>query len=307
MMRLTSNSDLNQFSHRINRIFLDFNIQPQSIYFMKNILVSTDFSTSSNNASKYAVALAQAINAQVTIVNVVAPPMIVGDSLLAPILITQAEIIEKNKELMNAEVDALSKEFSIKIQGFVIEGFAKDKIQEFAKVKQSELIVMGMKGKGKSNSLFGSTTTSIIKESNIPVLVIPEEAHFESINTITLASDFDSTIGIDSYSILFILTESFHSKINILNVQKEESSLNAGEASGKMEISRVFSKHNYQFHNIKEDKVEDGINKFLKNNPTNILAMVAHKHSFFERMFGKVYTKAMSYQTEIPLLVLQNK
>lgn len=274
---------------------------------MKNILVSTDFSTASESAAKYAVALAQALNAQVSLVNIVAPPIIVDDSLFAPVLITQAEILEKNKELMKEEVDALSKEYSIKIKGFVKEGFAIEKIQEMAKVKHAELIVMGMKGKGQSKSLFGSTTTSIMKESSFPVLVIPENVAFEPIQNITFASDFDSTIRIDSYDILFEISQSFNSQINILNVQKKKSSMNAEEASGKMETSRVFSKHNHQFHTISESKVEDGINNFIEMNPTNILVMVAHKHSFFERMFGKVHTKVMSYQTKIPLLILQNK
>jgi hypothetical protein len=52
--------------------------------------------------------------------------------------------------------------------------------------------------------------------------------------------------------------------------------------------------------------VEEGINQFIETNPTDILTMVAHKHSLFQRLFGKVHTKIMSYQTEIPLLVLQS-
>jgi hypothetical protein len=50
-----------------------------------------------------------------------------------------------------------------------------------------------------------------------------------------------------------------------------------------------------------------GINKFIEKESTDILAMVAHRHNLFERMFGKVHAKSMSYQTKIPLLVLQGK
>ncbi|HEY5370106.1 MAG TPA: hypothetical protein VIJ75_14080 [Hanamia sp.] len=74
-----------------------------------------------------------------------------------------------------------------------------------------------------------------------------------------------------------------------------------------MKTSLAFSKQQHQFHTITDNKVEEGINKFIEQNQTDALAMVAHKHSLFERMFGKVHTKAMSYQTKIPLLVLQNK
>jgi hypothetical protein len=74
-----------------------------------------------------------------------------------------------------------------------------------------------------------------------------------------------------------------------------------------MKTSVAFSNLHHQFHTINERNVEEGINQFIEKNPTDILAMVAHRHNLFERMFGKVHTKEMSYQTKIPLLVLQNK
>ena len=83
--------------------------------------------------------------------------------------------------------------------------------------------------------------------------------------------------------------------------------MSPAEAIGKMKTSVAFSNLNHQFHTINERNVEEGINKFIEENPTNILAMVAHMHNLFERMFGKVYTRTMSYQTKIPLLVLQGK
>jgi nucleotide-binding universal stress UspA family protein len=274
---------------------------------MKNILVPTDFSVASRNAAKYAVSLAQSFNAKVTLVNVAVPPVIIDDSILASVMITQAEIMEENRKMMKTEIEALSKKYSIRIKGFVREGFALDIIPEMAKVKHAELIVMGMKGKGKSKSVFGSTTTAIIRNSTYPVFVITEKAVFKPINNITVASDYNATIEMDRYSILLEISEKFNSLINILHVQKKKNSMNPEKAIGKMKTSLAFSKHKHQFHTINENNVEEGINKFIETNPTDILAMVAHKHSLFERMFGKVHTKVMSYQTKIPLLVLQSK
>lgn len=45
--------------------------------------------------------------------------------------------------------------------------------------------------------------------------------------------------------------------------------------------------------------MDEGINKFIEKESTDILAMVAHRHNLFERMFGKVHAKAISYQTKI--------
>ena len=271
---------------------------------MKNILVPTDFSTASRNAINYAVSLAQVFNAELTLINAIAPPIIVDDSLLAPVMITQAEIIEDHKTSMEKEIEDLSKKIA-KINGFVEEGYALDIIPKWIKEKQVGLTVMGMKGKGKSNSVFGSTTTALIQRSSFPILIIPETASFKPIDYITFASDFNTTIEIDRYTALLEIAERFDSLINIINVQKG-SSLSQKKAIGKMKADLAFWKQKHQFHIINGSRVEEGINQFIETNPTDILTMVAHKHSLFQRLFGKVHTKIMSYQTEIPLLVLQS-
>lgn len=273
---------------------------------MKNILVPTDFSTASRNAANYAVSLAGTFDATLTLVNIVSPPIIIDDSILASVMITQAEILEANTKLMEQEIAMLSKKYTA-ITGLVKEGLILDIIPELVAEKQANLVVMGMKGKGKSNSVFGSTTTALTQKCSFPIFVIPENATFKSIEKITYASDFNTDIESARYATLFDITDKFNAEINILHVQKKRTDLKAAEAIGKMKASLAFSKHKHQFHTIAENNVEEGITKFIEQNHSDVLTMVAHKHSLFDRLFGKVHTKAMSYQTRIPLLVLQSK
>jgi hypothetical protein len=111
----------------------------------------------------------------------------------------------------------------------------------------------------------------------------------------------------DRYVVLLALAEKFNSQINILNVQKRNSSLKPEQALGKMRTSFSFSRCKHEFHTINESKVREGINKFMETNHTDLLAMVAHKHPLFDRLFGRIHTKVMSYETKIPLLVLHSK
>ena len=131
---------------------------------MKNILVPVDFSEASKDAAEYAVSLAKAFDAEVTFINATPPTIMVDDSILASVMITQAEILENNKRMMKDVTDALSTKYSSKITGLVQEGYPTDAIDAMAKAKNADLIVMGMKGKGRSNSVFGSTTTTIISK-----------------------------------------------------------------------------------------------------------------------------------------------
>ena len=272
---------------------------------MKNILIPVDFSKASRDAAQYGVSLAKTFDAEVTFINVTLPTIMVEDSVLASVMITQAEILENNKQLMQEEVEVLSKNYPSKITGLVQEGFPSDVIEAMAKVKNADLIVMGMKGKGRSNSVFGSTTTNIISKSAFPVFVIPEKATYKTISNITFTSDFDAEIEMDRYTLLLELAKKFNSQVNILNIQRKDSSLKPDKAIGKMSANVAFSGLNHRFHTINERNVEEGIHKFIEKEPTDVLAMVAYRHNLFERMFGKVHTRAMSYQTKIPLLVLQ--
>lgn len=274
---------------------------------MKNILVPIDFSKASLNAAKYAVSFAEALSANLHLLNVVPAPVVIDDSILASVLITQAELSENNHRLMKEEVDSLSKKANVEIKSIVAEGLPSDVITEVAKELKAELIIMGMKGKGKSNSVFGSTATAVIRKSGFPVLVIPENGDYQPIRNITFASDFDPDVESDSYDLLIKLAQKLNIPVYVLNVQKKNCALGAERTIGKMKTSLAFSSLHPEFHSVYDRNVEEGIHMFIEKNPTDVLVMVAHPHNLFERMFGTVHTKEMSYQTKIPLLILNDK
>lgn len=274
---------------------------------MKNILVPVDFSEASHNASLYALSLAHHFDAKLHFVNAVTPPVTLEDSVLASVMITQGEIIRDNTNQMYQEIEALSRIHPVKMDSFVDQGFPSDLIRKIADETDSELIVMGMKGKGKSNSIFGSTTTAVVRRLDYPVFVIPEKASFEPISNITLASDYDSETESKSYSLLLEIAEKFNSKIKIINVTGKRAELKHAEIIGKMKTDHAFSEYPTEFHTIQGENVEEGIDKFLQKYPHDILVMMARSHSFIERLFGKIHTKEMSYRTKKPLLILREK
>lgn len=273
---------------------------------MKNIIVPTDFSKASKHAAIYAVSLAKQFNAAVHLINVVTPPVMIDDSILPTVMKLQADILEGNWKLMDQEISLLSN-INSRVTGFIEEGGTMEVISKYFIEKRADFVVMGMKGKGNSNSIFGSTTTSILQRFSFPTLVIPENASFQYINQITLAADFNASIDMERYDLLRDIADAFDSTINILNVDQSPNSMKQEEVIGKMKTNLAFLKHTHHFHTMQESDVVEGISQFIARHPTDLLVMIAQKHSFFERLFGKVHTKAMTYQTEIPLLVLQNK
>lgn len=273
---------------------------------MKNILVPIDFSVASHNASEYAACLATAFNANLIFVYSYLPPIAIGE-VPAVLLASETQLQEENRELMNKEIKALGKKYSVEMDSYILNGDAATVINKMVLKHKADAIVMGMKGKGKSSGVFGSTTHGVIRKATVPVVVVPEKAFYKPIRSIIFAADFDLGTSMGRHSLLLQLAEKNNAYIQVLHVQKQELVMDSNEIAGKMKTNLGLGKIKHDFFTIEDADVEDGIQIFMDAHPAELLAMVAHKHSIFERLFSTSHTKAMSYLTTIPMLVLQDR
>lgn len=274
---------------------------------IKKIIVAVDFSDASFNAANYAASMSNIFDAELVLVHAFMNPMAIDQMSAELSGQTDKEISDVLREFMNQNVEILQKKFTVKIESIVKEGPASSILEKCVLQMQADLVVMGMKGKGKSNSLFGSTTLTHIRKSKVPVLVIPENAEFKSIETITLASDFDEETELANYKLLKAIAEKNHAFVQILNVRKKEMTLSPSEIAGKLNTSIAFTELPHKFFTVEDDEVDDGIEDFLKDHPSDLLVMLSRRHNFFKRMFGTIHTRKMMHETEIPLLVLQDR
>ncbi|HEY5369979.1 MAG TPA: universal stress protein [Hanamia sp.] len=271
---------------------------------MKKILVPIDFSDASFNAVSYAAFLANVFNARLTLVHAYTGTSVFDESAGAKVYDSLEDLEAANEKFLKKGIDGIARKFTVKIEGLVMKGNPVNVIEEVAEKINPEMIVMGMKGKGESNSRFGSSTTSMIVKTSIPLLVIPENAGYQTIDTITLASDFNDEKLLSNFAILEKLIKKFDPFIEILNVQKKDSKLTPEMIAGKMSTDLMWGKYNHSFNIIERDDIEEGINKFLKKHPTDLLVMVARKRNFIHKILEPSHTEKMTGQTKIPLLIL---
>jgi hypothetical protein len=103
------------------------------------------------------------------------------------------------------------------------------------------------------------------------------------------------------------LVRAFKSKLNILHVYRQQEKPSADEVTGKKELDEIFKDTIHEFNTVNDPSITNGINGFIEKTGTGLLVMVAHKHTFLERIFSRNNTSKMTYETKIPLLVLQDK
>ena len=272
---------------------------------MKKILVATDFSPAAHNAANYAAALAKEFNASLHLLHVYMQPAPAID--MPVVWADTVEAMQKEKTAqLQTEAEALKETYAMPITTDAVLGFTGESIATQSAKEQADLVVMGMKG-GRHSRFLGSNVITAIRKVQRPVLVVPEGYSYAPIKRITFSTDFNENISFKSLAPLLETARTFGARVDLVHIQKDEQEMEPDEISGKLSLQHALEAVEHQFHTLVDDDVEEGIQSFTQNNPTDLLVMVTHRHSLLDRWLGTSHTKLMSYHTTVPLLVLHDE
>ena len=196
---------------------------------VKNILFPTDFSEESEQAIAYARSLAHAYRAKVHVANVA--------DLFPYSLSDTAEANEKKAELLR-QSEVRLKDFMLTHRleprhfvPAVLTGEIFAAVEDFAREKEIDLIILGSRGETGLQRLFqGSTAEEIFRTARCPVLIAGPEAREPSknglFNQILYATDL-SVVSRSALSYLeFLLESNPKSSVALAHfMQQEESNI----------------------------------------------------------------------------------
>jgi universal stress protein A len=137
-----------------------------------HVLVPMDFSPYAEQALAYAIALAQKLQARVTLLHVIQPPLVAGADMGAwpsPAFVDELEAaITSDLEGYLTRVTAAG----LVGEMTVVHGVPFQQILDTAKKRQVDLIIMGTHGRtGFSHVLLGSVTEKVVRLAPCPVLI----------------------------------------------------------------------------------------------------------------------------------------
>lgn len=272
---------------------------------MKKILVPVDFSDNSENALEYACELGKKLNAEVFILHSYHVPVPVSEVVILPMP------EEYHKIAMNGLTRAKDKakerfpEVNMVIHAAM--GSADLEIPAYANNIKADLIIMGTHGaSGVSEFLIGSNAASVMENSLVPVLAIPEKAKFKELKKIAFAADYGNH-NAGHVHFLIDLAKIFDSEIIMLHI----TSGNLEDNFEDLEIGR-FKEYlvkesgykNISYRLIEDKDVFHGLNTYLLQFPPDMLAMSMRNRSFAQKIFSRSLTKRMAYHGHIPVLAL---
>jgi nucleotide-binding universal stress UspA family protein len=272
---------------------------------MKQILVASDFSKAAKNASLYAIELAKVTSAKIILFHSYHLPVPPVD---IPVALDYRDLEEESVKRLEQERLWLDPKKELNIQCISDCGFADDNIIDLSAELKPDLIIMGMAKADKLTELIlGSTTTALIKRSEIPVLIIPEKSTFSRPSNILFACDYNLDTVTHSLKPLKDFILRFNSRLFIVNLFKESDLSDSKKNIAEFTVENCFSDVEHSFHFEDEDDFVETITNFTQKHKIEMVALVPHKHNFFAGLFKENHTKSLAFHLDTPILAIPDR
>lgn len=264
---------------------------------IRNILILVDLSETTPSLLRYGVQLASSLSAQTWIQHVYYfPPDLAGDVLIPADAIERYEAQARQKlEKLKKSVAELTK---MPLYSIVVRGDLTVQTNRLIEQRNIDLVVVGNRGGGLTTNILGNNTLKLIYHARCPVLSVPDQISFEPFRRIAFATDWQQTTP-KNVNQLKGLVKFYDADLDIIHVSTDEkpAAENLNEPYHLKDIP-------YTLHYLWDKDIEEGLQKHVTEHQTNLLVLIPHQHSFFDRLFQKSITRQMVYHTHIPLLTL---
>lgn len=273
---------------------------------MKRILVPTDFSEHAEDALKVAAQIALKNNSEIIILHMLELPSQMNDAILGGVSIPETLLFMKKA---NEMLDKITERDYLK--GISVTEIVKiDKpihgISQISKENDIDLIIMGSHGSsGIQELLIGSNTEKVVRNSEIPVLVIKKNiSNFNTAN-IVFASDFSNETK-KPFEKLLNFTKFFGSKIHLVTICTPNSFKPTHVAEKTMnDFISEFNLTNYSTHIYNDTNIEKGIINFSNSINADIIGMCTHGRTGFAHFFNGSISEGLVNHAVKPVITFK--
>lgn len=261
---------------------------------MKNILVPIGSSNGAITTLQYAIDLAQKIDANVYVISVFQEFSRVGGMSKVNTLLK-----EESEKTIDTVLNAVNKK-DVSVIAHPIKGDVLEGVQRFNKHVPVDLMVLSPRSNSVSEEVYlGKTSGKLVKETDIPVLVVPENEVFAVPEKILMAFKDGKFSKKKALEPICKLQKHFGSKLHLLQVETPNSTPETLEISGKLKkISTSYIK-------TKNATTYQGVLEHFQSHEPDIICVVRRKRGFFKKLWEANAVLRKDFYTTKPLLILR--
>lgn len=278
---------------------------------MQKILIPTDFSENSFNASKYAAELFKYGPAEIYILNAYTEEIYDVETELTTeeLKMFKQEVSERSKKNLNEFRNNLVSLYSNpkhKVHVISVFNLLIDAVNDLVEKENIDIVVMGTKGKTADKKMtFGSNTVQVMKYVRCPVMAIPEVYKDVHPKNILFPTDYQIPHRRRELKLLSVIAKCFAASITFLYIS-DSHELSLRQKDNKAFLKASLERNKIGFNQISESDITESINTYIQQNPMDMLIMVNTRQSYLENILYQSTIEKIGLHIDIPFLVLQN-
>lgn len=274
---------------------------------MKQILIPTDFSVNAEQSYPFALNIAARTRASVTFLLVIEKPfdfaIRVEDKMRGITKYAEQEfekLLQKYREM--SEYSKLNFRYQI-LRGKILPGIIK-----VGNETGADLVVLGTKGEtGLKKFLFGSNASRLVRESHIPVLVIPNQSLFDGFKKIVFMTDYQE-YDIELIRQVTKFAKYWNSTVETVHIARTKDLKSEIMIRGFRDMTlEQIEFEQLQFNIIYADDFLDGLASYQEPGACSLLVMGRYHNDLLDAILDFSETNLMSFYSQTPLLVLPVK
>jgi len=268
---------------------------------MRTILFPTDFSERADKALVEAVGFANKFGAKLIIYHAYHRPYDYGGNthISMRLTILEKKIDAQFKNLLDANsgLKKVDHEFHKEL------GFSSESIINASKTKNIDLIIMATKGANGFGELWGSKTEQIVKNVEVPVLVIPDNTSL-NMTKVGLLCDYSAEVDYHTLDFLLEVVKKLKLNTDVITMNKDEKIMTPDEKAYRQLVRKKLESLPVTFNVTFNSQIEQGIITYSITNDIGLIAILPKHYKFIKHLFHESLTQKMTFHSPIPLLVL---
>ena len=254
---------------------------------MKKILVPTDFSDHAYYALKVASQIAKKNGGEVLLLHMLELPHQAGDAIgsghdLPEIMLFKNSAINRLEELMDDECLE-----GLKVSEIIQFELAFDGIMKVSEKNGVDLIIMGSHGASGFKEMFiGSNAEKVVRNSEVPVLIIEKDAGEFNVDKFVFASDFTDEIK-KPFAKVVEFANKFGAELQLamINTPSNFKPTHIAQEIMKNFVSN-FTINKYSINIYNDVNVENGILNFSNHISADLIGVSTHGRKGIAHFFN---------------------
>lgn len=264
------------------------------------ILIPTDFSSNALHAATYAVQLFGKSDATYILLHALYDAGYagaIGYSMGPELLKASQEGLDLTAKRFAESTGATSVETELAF------GFLSSVVNDFVKERGADAVVMGKRGETGS-ALFGSNTTAVLSDCPVPVVAVPDHARQLAMHRVLLAAD-DREVEPEPLSLLRALALEHGAQVLVTHIAMDAPTVDPTKVKGHYQAA---------LKDVDLDLLEgygrdvaDGLVRTARSKKADVIAILHRQLGFFGRLFNPSVAKELALESDLPILVLQDR